>query len=682
MSINSSFEDRQPNIRKAKFILPNKRIYTLDFDYNIEMQELKLMIQKAAHLRKNTFRLFSNGTDYTQYNEEIFDTIFPHQYLVSFTLENDDSEENFDETELLLQINSPCPNHPYKFLLYYCYTCNTSICSECFTNGIHKNHNIQDKCFYLLPSKYLVDKIFENWSSNPYDDYNMSADLTKFKTEVNSIMFDKLFTMLKNVQEKCNYVIEQYNQVNINSLGNIRDSVRDIKVTCIKALDQLKEDLNIKDIVNNQQIFVEFDNAYKEMGKIQNQKFKQNLVIFQELNKTVSPLVSELVKKIYSLIFKTLDDCLNEQLYENIKIQINQKFIKPADKNEIMAQLSERKKKRKTVMNSINNQKNSLISLEEKLKSEQERNISSNQNNANIFTNPFLVNENVSLQNQNKSKINSTTQQINFGYTGNSTGQSDNYHSIFGNNLNVNFGVNGNNNKSSHNEKIDINKNINNIATDSEINNLNSNYGAQNKINLGHFASAQTARQIFSTNNIIPKVGTSNLLSASNNREPAKFNSDVSYSSSSNVLTNLNNNINVNLNNGTNNNNNSSSSSITQIISNQNNDPKIIKTVETKTTTTTTLVPNNVLPNIINNNTNTNTNNMNNIVNNINNNGFKQSTFVSYNSSSNSGLTNFEKLMNKRNIIIEDMTESETERRRPTDVRKFLNKDYILFPVP
>jgi hypothetical protein len=347
--LSSSFDSREPNIRKAKFILPNERVYTLEFDYNIQMQELKLMIQKAAHLRKNNFKLLSKGEDYTPYNEEIFDNIFPHQSLVVFTLEPGEGEEIFDETELLLQMNSPCSVHIEKFLLYYCFTCNTSICSECFINGIHKNHKIQDKCFYLLPSKYLVEKMFENWSSRPYDDYQISVDLAQFKAKVNSVMFDELFKMLKKIQEKCNLLIDEYNTINQNSLGNIRDSVRDIKVSCIKALDNLKEELNIKDIVNNEEIFVEFDSAYKELGKLQNAKFQKNLLIFQELNKKVSTLVSNLINQIHSSIYKSLNDCLNEQEYNNIKYQINQKLILPADKNEIINQLSEHKKKKKII---------------------------------------------------------------------------------------------------------------------------------------------------------------------------------------------------------------------------------------------------------------------------------------------------------------------------------------------
>ena len=144
------------------------------------------MIEKAGHLRKNTFSLCCEGEDYTQYTEETFDSFFPDQSLVVFTLELMKGAE-IDETELLLQIKNPCPEHDYKFLLYYCFDCGKSICSECFTNGIHKGHKIQDKCFYLLPSKYLVDKMFEKWSKKPYEDYQISVDLNDYKNNLNNM---------------------------------------------------------------------------------------------------------------------------------------------------------------------------------------------------------------------------------------------------------------------------------------------------------------------------------------------------------------------------------------------------------------------------------------------------------------------------------------------------------------
>jgi len=198
---NSIYSDlKDPNIVKAQFILKPQKIYTLEFDQNISMSELKLMIQKAAHIRSKNFRLFSNGEEYTKYNDETFESIFHEQKLVVFRLELKELEAQ-DETELLLQLNCPCKIHIDKFLLYYCFTCGQSVCCDCFTIGTHKGHEIQDKCFYLLPSKFLVDKLFENVTKNPYEEYKYYEDqaLAELKLNINKIIFDKLFETLKNI---------------------------------------------------------------------------------------------------------------------------------------------------------------------------------------------------------------------------------------------------------------------------------------------------------------------------------------------------------------------------------------------------------------------------------------------------------------------------------------------------
>ncbi len=656
----SDDSNREPNIRKAKFYINEKRIYTLEFDHNIQMKELKLMIQKAAHLKRKTFKLFSNGEEYTQYNEEIFDSLFPNQSLVLFILEVGKGEEMFDETELLLQMNSPCPDHIDKFLLYYCLTCNTSICSECFTNGKHKNHKIQDKCFYLLPSKYLVEKMFENWSQHPYEDYKISVDLSELKTKVNTVMFDDLFKMLKKVQEKCNSLIDEYNQINQSSLGNIRDSVRDIKVSCIKALDNLKEELNIKDIVNNQDIFVEFDAAYKELGKIQNAKFQQNLLVFQELNKQVSSLVSNLIHQIYSLINKTLNDSLNEQQYENVKYQISQKFIKPIDKDDILAQMNEYKKKRKTYINSSNFAKSIAASVQNKLNSDQGKNLNTIQNNINI--NPFIATKKDTISNQKKTEINLSSNQVNFGYVNNSLGQNVINNSPLS--QNVKFGVNASVSNNLQDKTI-IGKSetvISNISENNKNNinsSLNSNYGAQIKIGvktLNPYSSAQSSRQ-FISNNLIPKIktDTSNIISTSEKKSINQIDS------SSNLITNTNNSNQFGFNNNIS----------TQINSIPNNQQQVYKTIETKTTKT-------IVPNIINNIMDNN-----NIrpYSNLNHNGqINQHTIQTY--TTNTSLSNYGNYINtQRNNNIEEVTESETEILRPTDVRRFLNTEYILSPV-
>ena len=336
---NSSY-DFEPNIVKAKFLVGNSRVYTLEFDQNIQMKELKIMIQVAAHLKKNNFLLISeDGQEYSKYHEETFESLFPNKNLVVFRIQKGEGEV-FDEAELLLQINCPCPNHGDKFTLFYCYDCNCSICCDCFLFGIHKGHHIQDKCYYLLPSKFLVERMFQSWSRNPYVDYKITTDLSELKNKVNNVLFSQLFQMLKEVQNKCIEVIDEYNNVNLNSVANIRDSVRDIKASCVKALDELKEKLNIKDIVNNPQIFKEFDIAYKNMGRIQNEKFKKNLEIFEQLNQQVSILVNNLIDKVYNLILETLKEAINEQKYNNVKIEISQRLVSPIDRNSIINQFN------------------------------------------------------------------------------------------------------------------------------------------------------------------------------------------------------------------------------------------------------------------------------------------------------------------------------------------------------
>ena len=327
--------DIEPNIVKAQFLISTKRQYTLEFDQNIEFRELKEMIRVAAHLKKNNFRLFCDGDEYTQCHEETFESIFPNKNLVVFSIEPGEGEV-YDETELLIQINSPCEQHKEKFLMFYCYDCGISICSDCFTKGMHKGHHVQDKCYYLLPSKFLVQKMFESWSTNPYEDFKISTDLTDVKNRLNNVFFTQLFNMLKDVQNKCNDLIDNYNNMNINSLGNLRDSVRDIKTGCIKALDELKEKLNIKDIVNDVEIFKDFDVAYKEIGRIQNEKFKYNLLNFRELNQNVSILVTGLIDAVYNSILELLKKILSDERFAEIKMKIGERYVRPFDQNEIL----------------------------------------------------------------------------------------------------------------------------------------------------------------------------------------------------------------------------------------------------------------------------------------------------------------------------------------------------------
>ena len=519
----------EPNIIKAKFIFNQNRIYTLEFDQNIQMSEMKSMIEKAAHIRKNSYSLLSEGQVYTQYNEEKIEELFPGKKHIIFTLEFLNPEDTPDETELVLQINMPCPDHNYKFLLYYCFDCGKSICSECFIHGLHKGHKIQDKCFYLLSSKYLVEKMFENWSQMPYEDFQISVALKEYENQLNSTIFIELFNLLKKVQEKCNTLIKNYYQINEKSLNNIHNSIRDIKLYCIRALDDYKKAINIKDIVNNEEMFIDFDNLYKEIGNQQKEKFKENLQKFNDLNKSISILVKNFIDNIGLKLRNALLTGLNDQQYEDIQNQINLKLIKPVDKEQIMNQISDKKnkiRKQKYDRRTMNNFKFN------KIKKESSKNYETAKGRHTMIMNDHpSINSNtendISL-NKNDSQSNMILDSVNNSY--------DNIE-LSHNNMS---GINSSNNLASNGRKIryqafnDLigNKmdNTNNISSSVEANN----YKIDSKL------ITPTADKIFESNNLINTNKTNNLNIKQNEPKETELNiiTQINNSNNKNQSTN------------------------------------------------------------------------------------------------------------------------------------------------
>ena len=503
---------KEPNIRKAKFAIGSKRFYTLEFDQNIEMQELKTMIQKAAHLKKNTFSLFNEGTDYTGYSDETFDSLFPDQDLVLFTLELQKGED-FEDNELLLQINMPCPDHDYKFLLYYCFDCGKSICSECFTNGAHKGHKIQDKCFYLLPSKYLVEKMFENWSKRPYDDFQISVDLNEYKNNLNNVIFKQLFQLLKETKKKCNDLVDKYNFINQKSLSNIRDSVRDIKVSCIKALDEYKDLINIKDIVNNQEIFIDFDHTYKDMRNKQKEKFKENSQKFQELNKGVSILVENLINDVVQMIKDVLEKALDDKQYDEIAQKINLKLINPINKDDIWNQLSDKKikiKRNKKFGRNTINDFNNANRFKKIAEGNEDEEIDYDKNNdqtnppgrntmalGNVNSINYFDNTNNNENNSNDNYITGNIQQVSNGKINNIIRSTNTINDINNNNYSVDSTLKKQSFINTNNEKN--NKNISQLLNNSNtaINdfNKNRNLNPQNQVDNTNIIQEENSSQ-------------------------------------------------------------------------------------------------------------------------------------------------------------------------------------------
>lgn len=322
-------------IRRGRFIFPGNVIYELEFDSNLSMTQIKSLIARAARqtIRNRKFRIFSDSEEYTQCEDETFQELFGDQKIVKFTMEIGEAEE-FDEAELLLKINQSCDKHVEKFLLCYCLKCGCSCCPLC-REGEHKGHPVVDKCDYLVSSRILSAQMFSEWSKDPYKDYFISTDLTELKERLNNILFSQLKKMIEEIQNKCNKIIDYYNNVNKESLRNFQDSIRDVKVSVVKVIDELKETNNIKDIVHNEKIYPILHEKFKLIKENENKELSRNYKNFQDLNKNISHLITNLVNNKYEKILNMLNNDINDTIYEDIRQRIADRFVKPCDQKAI-----------------------------------------------------------------------------------------------------------------------------------------------------------------------------------------------------------------------------------------------------------------------------------------------------------------------------------------------------------
>jgi hypothetical protein len=93
--------------------------------------------------------------------------------------------------------------------------------------------------------------------------------------------------------------------------------------------------MNIKDIINNEQIFLDFDKAYKKLGKLQNDNFRYRYSTYTEFNQVIPELIKNMVNEINQKITSSLNQILNDQNYDYILTQINMKTVKSFEKVEI-----------------------------------------------------------------------------------------------------------------------------------------------------------------------------------------------------------------------------------------------------------------------------------------------------------------------------------------------------------
>ena len=361
-------------IRQTIFKVEKEKEYTIDVDETTNMRELKKILANAAHLRKNSFKIYHQNKDYTNdFDEDILLELFPNEQKIYFTLIKIELKEEIEDAVLQIDNNLPCNEHPEKFQIFYCYTCNRSICKICLDLN-HKDHDVKEKYDYLAPTNLLVEKIFKDAYQYIADE---NYDQSKFGLELEVKIKNVLMEQLKQILEiiginLCGLVRYFVNQV-CTCKKNINENIGLLKTYSIDAYKALKNDISTNQIIINDDIFLTLDKKIKEIEK-NKEKLKESNKNFIEMNSMIQE-INLYVEEVYNALFTYLESFLNQTKIEEIKKKIASKLIEQISKDDILHQMFEDiTVKRKSLMKLNNHTSNSLKGVNDS-RMEAQRNI-------------------------------------------------------------------------------------------------------------------------------------------------------------------------------------------------------------------------------------------------------------------------------------------------------------------
>ena len=329
--------EEQVKIKKIITTVDNDKSYSIDVDENTTFYEFKKILAGAAHLLKNSFRIFLDQQEYTNdYDDNTIQEMFANIEPVPLHIfSNKDINEFEDELiSVRFNINVPCNVHIGKYKVLYCFTCNKSICTDCFGQE-HKNHRVEEKADYLAPAQLLMNKIFSNSSFYKADSrLSKYMDCVTFRSNLKLNIFDNLRKLINDLEIKFASCLEYFSTCEDETEKNTNENLELLKRFCVECYIKLKNDINTKGIMIDDEIFLTVYHKLKEIERYKNERFEENKQKFEKLNTLLAPFIQQ-VEKISDEIKLTVDNYLNKDLYEKFKLSIQENIVEKIQKEQV-----------------------------------------------------------------------------------------------------------------------------------------------------------------------------------------------------------------------------------------------------------------------------------------------------------------------------------------------------------
>ena len=327
MSSRKKNKNTNNNIIKVTFEFDTHKKYSFDVNKNINIHSLIRMLYAASNIGRKFIRIFNDNTEYTK-ADDLLMNLFPNENQINFEVKIDDGkcyELNINYVNLDFGY---CKIHKGKYTLFYCYKCQKSFCSDCLKTNLHKDHNYAEKYDYLQDSKILIERIFNNL--DPQIKLIDETKINEIKNKLNNEFFPKIHNMINDINNKFNNIIDYIANENYK-IVNCQKNYDLLKEYYIEGLDQLKQKIHLEDFIFNENVFLTFDEKYRNISKDLFSFINYNK--YNNFNKNIDLLNSYLDK-----LFNDINFVLNNYSYIFLNF-VDIKICDNIDKNQIIKKL-------------------------------------------------------------------------------------------------------------------------------------------------------------------------------------------------------------------------------------------------------------------------------------------------------------------------------------------------------
>ena len=469
-------EEEDTKIIQTLFNLEDGRLYTFDVDCTTTLYEAKKILTNAAHILKNSFTLYHEGQEIPKDHDSLpLQKIFPSLKKIEFYLKMKKTQEEVDESEhekisVKYNIKQPCKEHIGKFLVLYCLTCKKSICNECFSLS-HNNHEVEEKADYLMPAKIIMERIFANsfmFKSDPKLSNYMSC--VSFRSIIKTDIFDRLRLLINELENKTINCLEFFSFNEDSTEKNNDLNLELLKKFCTASFIKLKNNIDIKDILINDEVFLSLYNKLKAIKDYEINLFTENVNKYKAINTFFLPFTQE-IKNMSNDLNNILLRYINKDIYAKFKEDVARNVVDVVQKEDVVRFMFENVNAPKAKLTT-----NSSLMKTDELNNNMSKNSLTPNMTQRLLPSILLLNEQKNMSNMNATNTNTLTNTITNTMTHTSTLVNN---SSKQSNFNMGIGTNVN----TINNKVGNVNNINTIGTNvNAINNMGSNMNLINNV--------------------------------------------------------------------------------------------------------------------------------------------------------------------------------------------------------